>query len=181
MLARTLRNAGLGIMGLYAVAVALFIFGDALTEPGGWTGILTVAASMLVILAAALAIRRWPLLALPLLIPVVTASLVYHAMFGLGIIDPSIEGPGMPWWVLIVAFLPIPVLVLAALHAWSHQVEGAIVLVSVGILFAIARPLPGLVLGGPAVVAGALLLASSWLGPHGSGMGAGQASAAVRP
>lgn len=179
MLARSLRAVGLGIMGLYAVVAAAFTFGETMTDPGGWTGAVIVAAATLVMLSAALAIRRWSFLASPLLISVVAASLVYHALLNLGIVDPSIEGPGMPAWVIAIAFLPIPVLVLAALHAWSYQVEGAIVLVSVGTLFAIARPLPGLVLGGPAALAGALLLASSWLGPHGGRTAVTRAGAAL--
>ncbi len=160
--ARPLKIVAFTIMGLYTLFAVAMIYGDALTDPGGLKGFVMVFLPTLAFAGIALLDWRRPRVGRAVLIALAILGVGFHAAIGLGLLDRDVElGPDVSYVVLLFAFLPIPFFVLATLHARAQPGEAGVLMLVVGAIFMLGRPGVALALAAPAMIAGALFVASA--------------------
>jgi lipopolysaccharide export LptBFGC system permease protein LptF len=79
---RTLRRSGFGIMGLYSLFMVAMLYGDVLTDPGGWKGFVMVFLPTLAFAFIALVDRWRPRAGRALLVGLAALAVGYHAAIG---------------------------------------------------------------------------------------------------
>jgi len=159
---RVFRKAGFAISGIYAALAVFMLYGEALSDPGGLKGLGVVLLPTLAFATVARVDHLHPRLGLALLAGLSACTIAFHASIGLGLLSRESElGPHVGYGVVLLALLPVPVFILATLHARTRTGEAGALVVIVGCILAATRPGVALLLVGPPMIAGALVAASA--------------------